>query len=275
MTIPKYKVAIMDLYNNFPNQGMRCIKELLEWHSHRNNIDLDWRVFDVRAKNEIPDMDFDIYIGTGGPGSPLDSVNEEWDIAYTALLEKIYNHNLNTENKRKYLFLICHSFQIFCRHFDIGTVCKRNSMAFGVLPIHKTEEGLQNVIFSQLPDPFYSVDSRDFQVISPNYKKLKSMGAKILAIEKERPYVPFERCIMAVQFTDEILGTQFHPEADPIGMRVYLKEEEKKQSVINEHGAAKYHDMLDHLNDSDKIILTHNVIIPSFISQATEIFQEV
>jgi len=32
-------------------------------------------------------------------------------------------------------------------------------------------------------DPFYAVDSRDYQVITPNHKRLREMGAKILAIE--------------------------------------------------------------------------------------------
>ena len=32
--------------------------------------------------------------------------------------------------------------------------------------------------------PFYSVDSRDYQVIEPDHVRLKEMGGKILAIEE-------------------------------------------------------------------------------------------
>ena len=153
---------------------------------------------------------------------------------------------------KKYLFLICHSFQLVCRHFEIAEVTKRNSTAFGIFPIHKTDDGKKEILFKQLPDPFYTVDSRDYQIIKPDADKLLKMGAKILALEKERPHVEFERAVMAIRFTDEIFGTQFHPEADPIGMMHYLLSDDKKKKVIENHGEAKYESMLLHLNDDDK-----------------------
>ena len=52
------KVAILDLYNNHPNQGMRCIKQIVE----EQVFPIEWKVFDVRAKNEIPDLSYDVYI---------------------------------------------------------------------------------------------------------------------------------------------------------------------------------------------------------------------
>jgi homoserine O-succinyltransferase/O-acetyltransferase len=42
-----------------------------------------------------------------------------------------------------------------------------------------------------LRDPFYSVDSRDYQVIEPDYPRIRTLGATILAIEKNRPHVPY------------------------------------------------------------------------------------
>jgi imidazoleglycerol phosphate synthase glutamine amidotransferase subunit HisH len=41
-------------------------------------------------------------------------------------------------------------------------------------------------------------------------------GAKIISLEKIRDHVQYERAIMAVRFTDYFVGTQFHPEADPV-----------------------------------------------------------
>jgi imidazoleglycerol phosphate synthase glutamine amidotransferase subunit HisH len=32
----------------------------------------------------------------------------------------------------------------------------------------------------------------------------------------KRDHVQYERAIMAVRFTDYFVGTQFHPEADPV-----------------------------------------------------------
>src|SRR5690606_2323055 len=99
-----------------------------------------------------------------------------------------------------------------------GHVTERKSNAFGIFPINLTEAGEQEPYFKGLKDPFYSVDSRDWQVIEPDEATFEQFGAKILALEKERPNVDLERCIMAIRFSDEIIGTQFHPEADPTGM---------------------------------------------------------
>jgi hypothetical protein len=109
------------------------------------------------------------------------------------------------------------------------------------------------------------VDSRDYQVIKPNYERLESMGGKVLSIEKERPHVPLERAVMAIRFNKYFVGTQFHPEADPIGMSMYLQTEDKKKAVIDEHGEAKWASMVQQLQDPDKIVWTYNHIIPNFL----------
>ena len=49
---------------------MRGFREILERYKEKNNLDLTYQVFDVRRKVEVPDMDFDIYISSGGPGEP-------------------------------------------------------------------------------------------------------------------------------------------------------------------------------------------------------------
>ncbi len=98
-----------------------------------------------------------------------------------------------------------------------------------MFPIHLLEEGKEEPVFEGMTDPFYAVDSRDYQVIEPQMNVLYK-GAKILCIEKERPHVPFERAIMAIRFSEYFIGTQFHPEADAIGMSMYLQTEEKKEN---------------------------------------------
>ena len=55
--------------------------------------------------------------------------------------------------------------------------------------MHKTKAGLSEPVFEGLADPFYSVDSRLWQVINPNENRLKELGMELVAIEKERPHV--------------------------------------------------------------------------------------
>ena len=270
------RVAILDLYDGVANQGMRCIREILNQYSDQANLDMIWDEFDVRRKNEVPDMSYDIFISSGGPGSPLESINSDWEKVYFNWLSQVehWNHRKNRSHK-KYVFFICHSFQLACRHYNVGNVCKRKSTAFGVFPVHLLSAGKHEIVFDGMKDPFYSVDSRDYQVIEPDKTRLHQMGAQVLAIEKERPHVDLERAVMAVRFNDYMIGTQFHPEADAVGMSMYLQTEEKKKTVIENYGEHKWKSMIEHLNDPDKILHTYSHILPNFLHTAVQSMQAV
>ena len=66
---------------------------------------------------------------------------------------------------------------------------------------------------------------------------------------------------MGVRFSEDWIGLQFHPEADPQGIAAYFKADEKRASVIEVHGEEKYEAILDGLNDERKIPLTYETII--------------
>ena len=267
----RVRVAILDLYEGFPNQGMRCIHEILDLYGHDHDVDIDRQTFDVRTLCQVPDLSFDIYISSGGPGSPLDSEGSAWEHRYFHWLHQVEKWNEDPARlSKKKVFFICHSFQLACRYFRIGHVTKRKSTAFGVFPMHMLQDGALEPVFRGLEDPFFAVDSRDYQVVQPNHNRLREMGGKILCIEKERPHVPLERAIMAIRFNDHMIGTQFHPEADATGMSMYLQTEEKKQTVIENYGFEKWRSMIDHLEDPDKILWTYAHILPNFLDEAAE-----
>ena len=269
------KVAILDLYAGHPNQGMRCFQDILDKYRKENQLDLSYQVFDVRGNNQVPGTDFDIYISSGGPGSPLESEGSEWENSYFNLIDQIEKHNHSDHPQKKHVLFVCHSFQLMCRHYGLGTVNKRHSPSFGILPVHQTAEGYNDPVFAGMPEPFYAVDSRSWQVVQPNNERFAKLGATLLAIEKERPNVEYERCMMAIRFSEYFIGTQFHPEADPNGMRLRLVEPERMQETIEEHGEQKYYEMLERLDDPDKITLTQNTMIPNFLNQAILTFQEI
>jgi len=270
-TAKKLRVAILDLYEGEPNQGMRCLREILKDYEEENNIHVTWHEFDVRLKNEVPDMSFDVFISSGGPGSPLESRYSDWEKKYFGWLNEVERWNINPGNQqKKFVFFICHSFQLSARYYNVGIITHRHSTAFGIFPVHMIEEGVNEPVFAGLRDPFYAVDSRDFQVIQPNYSVLEKMGARILCIEKDRPHVPYERAIMAIRYNEFMIGTQFHPEADASGMTMYLNREDKKKTVIENYGEEKWRSMLEHLNDPDKILWTYSHVLPNFLNQAVE-----
>ncbi|RMF03805.1 MAG: GMP synthase, partial [Bacteroidetes bacterium] len=67
------------MYAGTPNQGMRCICEILD--GYRDQLTYD--IFDVRSKANLPGLQFDAYLSTGGPGNPLEG-DGHWDRKYYA-----------------------------------------------------------------------------------------------------------------------------------------------------------------------------------------------
>ncbi|MFD0765935.1 type 1 glutamine amidotransferase [Mucilaginibacter lutimaris] len=265
---PGVRVAILDLYEGVANEGMRGFRDILERYKAQHNLALTYQIFDVRLKGQVPDTSFDLYISSGGPGSPLDSEGTEWEKKYFRLIDKLEAHNKQEGTQKKHVFFVCHSFQLMCRKYGLGDITLRRSPSFGVLPVHLTGAGRNDHIFEGLNDPFYTVDSRSWQVTNPDMDRIEKLGMKILALEKERPYVDLPRALMAIRFNEYFFATQFHPEADAHGMSVMLQREDKKELVISEHGETKYREMLERLEDPDKIVHTQNTIIPNFLDEA-------
>ena len=154
------------------------------------------------------------------------------------------------------------------RYFELGKVIERKSKSFGIVPIHKTEIGRLDNILKDLPDIFYGADFRSWQVVHPNKKSFSDLGAKLISIEKIRPHVDLERALMAIRVSDEIIGAQFHPEADIESMQYHFGEPERQQQVIDEYGEKKLKDMLEHLENPNNITLTRNTVIPNFLRHA-------
>ncbi|WP_292010735.1 GMP synthase [Chryseobacterium sp.] len=261
------RIALLDMNNNHSNQGFRNIKELSEAFRNGSEENVSIEIFDVRSKNEVPNIeDFDIFISSGGPGTPHKE-GLEWEKKYTHFLDSVYEHN-KLYLRKKYLFLICHSFQVASIHWELGNICQRNTLSFGVIPIQKTEEGEDEFLFENLQEPFYGVDSRSFQFIEPNYHRIEELGMKIMAMEKFCSHVELEKAVMAVRFSNEIFGTQFHPEASPEALLENLKNEKNRNAIIENFGIQKYMETLDSIENENKLIATRAQILPRFLQFA-------
>ena len=54
----------------------------------------------------------------------------------------------------------------------------------------------------------------------------------------------------------------------------YVVNEDKKKVIVDNHGEQKYLDMLRSLDDPDKLQLTQDMVLPNFLNQALDAFQE-
>lgn len=271
MNKTQIKIATIDLYNNEPNEGIRCIGEIVNDAAKGNSsLDLQYDRFETRYKGDIPDLSYDIFISSGGPGSPFEGENQKWDNDYFKLIDKIWNHNQQNIDNKKYIFFICHSFQMMARYFQFGEVNKRFINSFGVMPFTKTEDGIKDPILKNLTDPFYAADIRAWQVVNPNQKMIDQFGAKILSWEIPEKENKDNPAITAIRISDEIVGTQFHPEADPESMLYHFKQEERKKFIIDRYNEEKYWEMIGFLEHPDKIKLTRKTVLPTFLQNAID-----
>ena len=148
MTHQLIKIAILDMYNGEPNQGMRCIIDIVNRFNHL----AVFKIFDVRGKSELPEINkYDIYISSGGPGNPLEG-DGNWDLKYYDFIDQLVTWNKEKAPKKHVLF-ICHSFQMACKHFGLAEITKRKETSFGVMTVHKTKEGQIDSILEGLADP--------------------------------------------------------------------------------------------------------------------------
>ena len=263
------KIAVIDLNNGVPNQSLRCLGDMLtQISANRSDVGVVFDFFDTRRGGDLPDINHDIFISSGGPGSPYDGQGKVWEKNYFNLLNRIHAHNQNGNPQKKYIFFICHSFQMMARFFGLAEVVERHSESLGIFPVHKTEAGKADPLLRGLADPFYGSDFRTWQVIQPNRQQLISLGAKILCIEKKRPHVPYERAIMAIRVSPEMVGTQFHPESDPASIRFYLHHPSKKDKIIKRWGMTKYRQMQRLADNVDAVARTRKTILPGFIDSA-------
>jgi GMP synthase-like glutamine amidotransferase len=266
------KVAVLDLYDGEENQGMRAIRELLTAADGAYyGLPVHFQIYETRLKDDLPSPDHDIYLSSGGPGSPFDGKGKTWERHYFEWLDALWNHNERYPNETtKHALFICHSYQMMCRFFQVARVTKRRSESFGIFPVHKTEAGLIDPLFEPLPDPFYAADFRKWQVVEPDLARLAELGAQVLACEKKRDHIPLERATMAMRISPEIVGVQFHPEADPPGMMKHFADPARRKFIARHHGKEKYERIMYRLGDPMYLKRTHDVFIPTFLRQAIE-----
>lgn len=264
------KIATIDLYNGERNEGMRCIRDLALEAESRHNLKaaFSYQTYETRLRGDIPAInDFDVLISSGGPGDPFDGEGTQWEKDYFKLLDSIVSHNASGVENKKYIFFICHSFQLMARYFKFADVNQRYKKSFGIWSFQKTNDGKDDIMFDQLNNPFYAADFRQYQVVNPNGKVIQELGASILSTELPHSN-GHESALMAVRISDEIAGTQFHPEADAESMIYHFRQDERKQYITEQFGEQKYYEMLAGLEEPDKIKKTRSAVIPSFLDNA-------
>jgi len=99
--------------------------------------------------------------------------------------------------------------------------------------------------------------------MSPSHLAIWRRAAPLLGVRSNDVHTRY-----CYRFAEALCA--LHPEADAVGMSMYLQREDKKTTVIDNHGEEKWRSMLAHLEDPDKILWTYSHVLPNFLNQAVE-----
>src|SRR5690625_6157985 len=89
---------------------------------------------------------------------------------------------------------------------------------------------------------------------------MKKMNMIVLAIENSRDHQSLSRALMAIRFSEEIIGTQFHPEANPEDVMCNLIDEKYKAVLIQRIGLENYLNTLELDRKSTRLNSSHVAI---------------
>ena len=264
-------VCIVDMNDGHVNQAMRCLRGIVAQFFDRavaQNPGLECVVREVSPRdtnNPVP-KDCDLYLSSGGPGSPYEGDGTPWAADYGRFLDGIVASAARGGEARQALFGVCYSFEMVVRHFELCQVAPRAERKFGVMPIYMTPEGQKHPLLHAFGDRLFAFEHRNWEAIELDRQKLTSLGGELLAMES-RDGVSKGRAILALDVAPGIEAVQFHPEADRAGVINWVARPEQAAAFKATYGEGTYQAMLRTLDDPRRLARTYALVIPGWMAR--------
>jgi GMP synthase-like glutamine amidotransferase len=264
------RLCLVDMNAGVPNEAMRCFRRLVEGflvRIRRANPALEVKVAHVQPRNlgEAPPAEADLYLCTGGPGSPFDGYDDPWCTAYRGFLDGIVNEAIRGKPSRGAL-LVCHSFEIAVAHFGFARLQARAERKFGVMPVYPTEQGMRGPLLAPFGERFFAWEHRDWEVVGLDTRKLDALGGELWARESRDGRSKGEG-LMAFRLAPGLEGTQFHPEADREGALAWIERPEQMAACVAAYGELTYERMRRSLDDPARLGRTFDTLIPGWLDR--------
>ena len=264
-------VCIIDMNNGHVNQAMRCFRGIVAQFFQRvgrANPGLDTKLVEVSPRdtqNPIP-RDADLYIGSGGPGSPYDGDAQPWFADFAAFMEFLGGEARRTDDQQKALFAVCYTFELLVRHFRVADMLVRDSRKFGVMPVYTTQRGQSHPLLHAFRDRLFAFEHRNWEAVNPDERRISELGGAILAQESRDGYSK-GRAVLGIDFGPGIEAVQFHPEADRAGVMSWVARPEQAEAFRETYGELTYQAMLRTLDDPNRLARTYALVIPGFLTR--------
>jgi homoserine O-succinyltransferase/O-acetyltransferase len=269
MSLRPLRLCIIDMNNAHVNQAMRCLRGIAQGffeHVATRNPDLSCELVEVspRDTNDPVPRDADLYVSSGGPGSPFDGDGQPWSEDYGRFSDGVVESAARGGAERRALFAICYSFEMVVRHFQLAHIGPRAERKFGVMPIYTTGEGQRHPLLAAFGDRLFAFEHRNWEAIDPDEGRLRALGGKVLARES-RDGVSKGRALLALDVAPGIEAVQFHPEADRPGVMNWVARPEQAAAFKAVYGEVTYQAMLRTLDDPRRLARTFALVIPGWL----------
>jgi len=231
------------------------------------NVDVVLTHVQPRNLGELPPVDADLVLSSGGPGSPFDGYDEAWCNGFRKTLDRIVDSNRKSEPEAPKMLVVCHSFELAILHFAIGKMQKRSALKFGLMPAYTTRVGRDVDFLRPFGDRLFTWEHRNWEAVDLDEKRLAECGGAVLATESREGQPPDKgRALLGMKFAAGIWGTQFHPEADKPGVMAWIERPEHKVAVTDAYGQLLYERMVKSLSNPDRLAKTFSLLIPGWLT---------
>ncbi len=265
------RVCLVDMNDGHVNQAMRCLRQIANSFFERvraRNPGLACELVEVSPRDTgrtIP-RDGDLYIGSGGPGSPYDGDGQPWVADFGAFADDVVDAAVRGGARQKALFAICYSFEMVIRHFHLGDVVPRDGRKFGVMPVYLSAEGQQHPLLRDFGDRLFAFEHRNWEAVNLDERRLRMLGGKLLARESRDGYSK-GRAILGLDVAPGVEAVQFHPEADRAGVMNWVSRPEQAEAFKAAYGEVTYQAMLRTLDNPRRLARTYALVIPGWLAR--------
>ena len=206
----------------------------------------------------------DLYLSSGGPGSPFDGDGQPWQDDYGRFSEGVAEAAGRGGADQRALFAICYSFEMVVRHFKVAQIAPRADRKFGVMPFYTTQEGQRHPLLAAFGDRLFAFEHRNWEAIDLDEGRLRALGGALLARES-RDGASKGRALLALDVAPGIEAVQFHPEADRAGVMNWVARPEHAAAFKATYGEVTYQAMLRTLDDPRRVARTYALVIPGWL----------
>ena len=265
-----FRLCIVDMNDGHVNQAMRCFRTIASRFFKRvtnANPSVRCELVEVSPRNTEDDIpSADMYLSSGGPGSPFDGDGKEWVNRYYRFLDNVVDTAEDGGPEQQALFAVCYSFEMIIRHFKVATMAPRSERKFGVMPVYMTDEGQDHPLTAPFADRLFAFEHRNWEAIDLDTRRLASLGGQLLARES-RDGVSKGRAVLGLDVASGIEAVQFHPEADRAGVVSWVSRPDQAAAFKATYGEVTYQAMLRTLDDPRRLARTFALVIPGWLTR--------